>query len=149
MSATGDRSYAYDRPIVVRGDTPAPAIEVSPAGPWVDGQHVTVTLRNLEPRRFGVLAYCLDTARMQQVEDHGSGDGLNPACMPLAELTPTATGTWPPPIETFELPLPRTLVDNNGASYDCGDPQGCRLVAFWSTDTYLASGVGTIAWFGP
>jgi hypothetical protein len=92
LSAAGDRSYPYDRPIVIRGDTPRPAVTVTPAVPWSDGQLVTVTVHNLEPRRFGVVALCLDPRRMVEVREVGSGDGLSTTCTPLATLSPTAVG---------------------------------------------------------
>jgi hypothetical protein len=149
VSATGNRSYGYDRPIVVRGDAPAPSIAVTPVGPWADGQKVTVTLLNAEPRRFGVLAFCLDRERIAKVEDHGSGDGLDPGCISLADLQPTERGVWPPTTQTFEVQLSRTLTDSNGGRHDCGAPQGCRIAAFWGNSTYLSSGVDTIVWFAP
>jgi hypothetical protein len=124
-------------------------IAVSPPGPWTDQQRVAAQLRNLEPRRLGVLALCLDRERATTVIDHGSGDGLDPSCIPLAGLEPTATGEWPPPTQIIEVGVPRILVDRNGGSHDCGAPAGCRVLAVWGTTTYPSSGVETIALFGP
>ncbi len=129
---------------LVRGANDAPAMTVTPPGPYTDQQLVRVQLRNLEPRRFGILALCLDPVRAAAIVDTGSGDGISAGCMELASLGSTPIGEWPPAAEFIEVSLPRRLVDANGDSHDCMEVPGCRLSVGWGTTTYLSSGLRSI-----
>lgn len=144
IGATGSVADPYGRPVVIGGANEPPAMTVTPPGPYTDKQLVRVQLRNLEPRRFGILSLCLDPVRAAAIVDTGSGDGISGGCMELASLGSTPIGEWPPSAEFIDVSLPRRLVDANGDSHDCMELPGCRLSVGWGTTTYLSSGLRSI-----
>jgi len=60
---------------------------VSQPRPWTDQQSVTVQLSISNHGASGTVVLCLDRRKQHaKIVDHGSGDGLDPGCVPLAGL---------------------------------------------------------------